>query len=294
MTEPIKYASVTSLTGLLPKNLVWWAGNAVADCAFNKQDEWKHIEEYPRGSGDIAYGREARYEYVRRAHDRIKNTAADLGSEVHRFVEAMNLGKPTPTWPLPVRARMTHFSRFIEDFQPRIEAAETKCYHRGDAWPDHPFYGACLYAGTLDMLAEIDGKLAVIDIKTGKSVWPEAALQINAYAYADFLVADPFHPGAKQITPKRGKRWYEWHGPAEDEIPMPDVQAGYILHLRDDGYDLIPVPIRDDLYEMFLSLFSVDRWEREVKKGVLGDPVPAPYRPEKADEAISEFGGLAA
>lgn len=282
MAEPVKYASVTSLTGLLPKNLTWWAANLAADTYVQNRDDIAAMSD------------EDAYEFLRRAHDRVKNTAADLGSEVHRFVEAMNLGKPTPTWPLPVRARMTHFARFIEDFQPRIEAAETKVYHRNDRATNRRLGVGGLYAGTLDMLAEIDGELAVIDIKTGKSVWPEAALQINAYAYADFLVADPFHPGAKQITPKRGKRWYEWHGPKEDEIPMPDVQAGYILHLRDDGYDLVPVPIRDDLYEMFLSLFSIDRWEREVKKGVLGRPVLPPYRHVDLEKAIAEFGGKAA
>lgn len=271
--DPIRYASVTSITGLLPKDLVWWAGNAVAREAVYEKDSWKDLTD------DDAY------DYLKRAHQRIKDKAADLGSEVHRYVEAMNLGKPTPTWPLPVRARMTHFARFIEEFQPRVEAAECKVYHRFDgAGPRKKIkvVQRGSYAGTLDMLAEINGELAIIDIKTGKAVWPEAALQINAYAYADFLVADPFHPGAQQITPRRGKRWYEWHGPAEDEIPMPMVTAGYVLHLRDDGYDLVPVPIRDDLYEMFLSLFAVDRWERDVKKGVLGDPVTPPAIEEAA------------
>lgn len=288
MSEATKYASVTSITGLLPKKLSWWAGNAVANCAFFEQDKWLNLEEF-KTSKRTFYGREARYEYVRRAHQRLKDTAADLGTEVHKFVEAHNLGKPTPTWPLPVKARMTHFERFVADFSPRIEAAETKVYHRYGMPVD--FRGGPFnYAGTADMFAEIDGHMAVVDIKTGKSVWPEAALQINAYAYADFLVADPHHPGAKQITPKRGKRWYEWHGPAEDELPLPEVTKGYVLHLRDDGYDLIEVPISDELYEMFLSLFAVDRWERDLKKRALLGRVPPPL---DIDEVVAEFGGAA-
>lgn len=270
--EPIKYVSVTSLTGLLPKNLVWWAGNAVAECAFNQQDQWKHLPT-----------REERIEYVRRAHQRIKESAADLGTEVHKFVEAHNLGTPTPTWPLPVKARMGHFARFVEDFSPRIEAAETKVYHRQEL-------GDCHYAGTLDMIAEIDGALAVIDIKTGKSVWPEAALQVNAYAYADFLVADPFHPGAVQENKRGQKRYYTWSGPPEDELPMPDIRRGFVLHLRDDGYDLIEVPISDELYEMFLSLFAVDRWERDLKKrALIGRVTP----PGMYEGALAEFGDAA-
>lgn len=279
-----RYTSVTALTGLLPKNLTWWAGNAVANCALDERTRWQAMKT-----------RDEAYEYVRRAHDRIKSSAADVGTEVHRFVEARNLGKPMPTVPLPLKARMTHFGQFLEDFAPETIAAETKVYHRGDRDAYNDLH---LYAGTLDMIARIDGQMAVVDIKTGKAVWPEAALQINAYAYADFLVADPHHPGAKQITPKRGRRWYEWHGPADDEIEMPDVTAGYVLHLRDDGYDLLPVPIRDDLYDMFLALFPVLAWESEIKKGLIGKAVPAPVREDELRErgkaALAKFSGEAA
>jgi hypothetical protein len=148
----------------------------------------------------------------------------------------------------------------METVKPDIKAAETKVYHR-----DTPGY---LYAGTMDMLAEINGEMSIIDIKTGKSVWPEACLQINAYAHADFLVADPHHPGAKQITQKNGKRWYEWHGPAKDEYPMPEVKSGYVLHLTDDGWELHRCPISAELQSIFLGLFEIDAWERFIKKDV--------------------------
>jgi hypothetical protein len=171
-----------------------------------------------------------------------------------------------PTAPLPVRAYMNQLQRFLADWQPELLAAETKVYHRGPA----------AYAGTLDLLVRIDGEVAVVDIKTGRNVWPEAALQINAYAYADFLIADPNHPGAIQTTPARGRRFYEWRGPPADEIEMPDVRAGYVLHLRPDGYDLLPVPIRDELYDLFLSLFRILEWEDSVKKTVIGPAIPAP------------------
>lgn len=250
MSDDTRYLSVTSLTGLLPKNLVWWAGNAVADCAFNRQDEWRDLPT-----------REERYEYVRRAHQRIKETAADLGSEVHRFVEAHNLGRPMPTWPLSVRARMIQFERFVRDYDLQVEAAETKVYSRTHG-----------YAGTLDIcgrLRKIDDRLAVIDAKTSRSIWPEAALQVALYAKADFLVADPNHPGAVQVNKRGEKRYYRWEGPPEDEISMPKIEAGYVLHLRDDGYELHEVVDLDAAFEMALCLFPIDRWEREFKKSAL-------------------------
>lgn len=252
-----RYASVTSLTGLLPKNLVWWAGNTVAQCAV---DEWDEI-----GRMD---SKEEAYDYLRRAHQRVSSKAMDLGSEVHRYAEAYHLGKPMPTPPLPVKAYLDQLARFFYDWRPEVIAAETKVYHRNTRGQ--------AYAGTLDLLVKIDGETAVVDIKTGRNVWPEAALQINAYAYADFLIADPNHPGAIQHTPGRGRRWYEWHGPPADEVEMPDVEAGYVLHLRPDGYSLLPVPIEDRLYDLFLSLFRVLEWEDQIKKTALGAALPKP------------------
>ena len=40
------------------------------------------------------------------------------------------------------------------------------------------------YAGTLDLLADVDGVLTVVDWKTGKAVYPEAHLQNEAYRQA--------------------------------------------------------------------------------------------------------------
>jgi hypothetical protein len=40
------------------------------------------------------------------------------------------------------------------------------------------------YAGTLDLLAEVNGKLTVLDWKTGKAIYPESHLQNAAYRQA--------------------------------------------------------------------------------------------------------------
>ena len=40
------------------------------------------------------------------------------------------------------------------------------------------------FAGTLDMLAKVGGQLAVVDWKTSKAIYPEARLQVAAYAIA--------------------------------------------------------------------------------------------------------------
>jgi hypothetical protein len=266
--EPIKYVSVTALTGLLP--LPWmeaYASKHAAECAFNEQDAYRDLE-----------SKDERIKFVKGASKRYSRAAAERGTLIHAHVEKRNLGVVMDPWPLPVAASMRQYEHFLATVKPRIEAAECKVYHRdGDRSAMrgvlHDYYNGphwpFMYAGTMDLLCEIDGKMSILDVKTGKSVHEDAALQINAYAHADFLIHDPNHPDAVQITPARGRRWYEWRGDAKDEHPMPDIQAGYILHLRDDGWALHELPISDELYEMFLSLFNVERWERELKKGVL-------------------------
>jgi len=41
-----------------------------------------------------------------------------------------------------------------------------------------------LYAGTLDVLAEVNGVLGILDIKTGSGIWDEYGLQLAAYMNA--------------------------------------------------------------------------------------------------------------
>lgn len=40
------------------------------------------------------------------------------------------------------------------------------------------------YAGTIDLVCRINGKLFIVDFKTGQNVWPEYELQVSAYGKA--------------------------------------------------------------------------------------------------------------
>jgi hypothetical protein len=276
VSEPIKYVSVTALTGLLP--LPWmeaYASKHAAECAFTEQDAYRELPT-----------RDERIRYVKGASKRYSRAAAERGTNIHAHVEKYNLGVIMDPWPLPVAASMRQYEHFVETVKPRVEAAECKVYHRDGNHPNpHNYHNdphwPFRYAGTMDLLCEIDGRMSILDVKTGKSVHEDAALQLAAYANADFIVPDPNHPGAVQVTPNRGRRYYTWEGPAKDEIPMPEVKDGYVLHLRDDGWQLVHVPITDELYEMFLSLFSIERWERDLKKRVFGTKTKG--------EAVAEF-----
>jgi hypothetical protein len=127
------------------------------------------------------------------------------------------------------------FSQFVTARRPRFVTSEATVFSRRHG-----------YAGTLDAICVLDGTLTLLDVKTGKSVYPEVALQLAAYAHADFVG----HPDG---TERR----------------LPPVAAGAALHLRPGGYELVPVPIGEQVLAAFLAALEVFRWASEQAPKVL-------------------------
>jgi len=92
-----------------------------------------------------------------------------------------------------------------------------------------------------------------------KGVYPEAALQMSAYAHAEFAQT------------RAGRR-----------VKMPPVaDRGVVLHLRPEGYRLIPMEIGTPTFEQFLALTRLDRgWTRGLSKQVVGPALNLPVRGE--------------
>ena len=114
-----------------------------------------------------------------RANQKELAKAADIGSQAHALIE----------WNL--RARM------MEDAgpSPRINDKAQWAFMAWEDWAKSvnlkPIFieqtvwsSTHGYAGTTDLYAEVDGKLTVLDWKTGKAIYPEAYLQNAAYRYA--------------------------------------------------------------------------------------------------------------
>jgi hypothetical protein len=116
------------------------------------------------------------------------------------------------------------------------------------------------YAGTLDAVVKIGGRTLLVDYKTGKDIYPDVALQLAAYAHAEYvLLADG------------------------TSVPMPAVDGAFALHLRefdeelgDRGYSLIPVDVGQAAWDAFRFVREVMRWMEETSKGVLSQPITNP------------------
>lgn len=109
------------------------------------------------------------------------------------------------------------------------------------------------YMGTFDLLARIGGQIVLVDWKTGKSgVWPEAALQLCAYARAEQILDD--ETGA--------------------ESPMPPVERALAVHLRADGYDVIECDIGERTFDTFLWCKGIAEWTADARDVVLSPATP--------------------
>lgn len=105
--------------------------------------------------------------------------AAEIGTQAHALIE-WTLLKELVSAPGP---------------EPKISAKAGYAFAAWQKWRDSVKLKPILveqvvwsktygYAGTMDLLAEVDGKLTVVDWKTGKAIYPEAFLQNAAYRHA--------------------------------------------------------------------------------------------------------------
>jgi hypothetical protein len=228
-----RYWSVTTIIGGgIPKPaLINWAKKFTAEYAVEHFDSFAQlVKDDPEGAID----------WLKGAAYRDRDKKAELGSHLHEAMEAYVLGKPFPKWPPLVKPRMLAFEQFLKDFQPEYEATEASVFNRTER-----------YAGTLDALAVIDGKKYLLDMKSGKAVYPEVGLQLAAYRYAEFIGL-----------------------PDGSEEEMRPVDGCAALHLDANGdYELIEVHADESIFRYFLYVREVFRWQQEASKTVLVGPM---------------------
>lgn len=169
--------SVTSATGIIDKSrfLIPWAVNLAGT----------HLRQYLESIGDQKITAEELYPIIDEAllrHEKVKEEAAGFGTRVHDFCEnfaKFKIGK-LPECPeieddLPEEA-VNGINAFIDWFSGndvQFIDAERLIYSK-----KYEFTGLC------DAIATVNGKLVVIDYKTGKGIYNEAYYQVAGYALA--------------------------------------------------------------------------------------------------------------
>lgn len=257
--DPVTGAKLRRVTTILNQGcskepLVYWSANFTAQTAI---DSLPHLIANSRTAAD----RENTYDWLRKAHTRRKDERADVGKAVHRVIEGKILGTPLPADLLDseeLAPYLEHFLAFVRDWQIEFEASEMVVGNYEDG-----------YAGTLDYLyrSPIIAKLLGVpartllegDTKTGgeldlKGVYAEAGLQMAAYRRA-------------KVAWLRDGR----------QIPMPAVHStGIVLHLRPEGYRVVPVNCGDEVFAAFQHVQKVAEWTSGLSKTVISEPLQLP------------------
>jgi hypothetical protein len=216
--------SVTTCLRVISKpNITQWAARKAAQFAVLHMDELEGLssqEKVDRIAGE---------------HENISGAARDLGTAIHETIDSWQKGAAAED-PEGAGPYLNRFIDWVLDVQPSFIENECTLWSRTHE-----------YAGTADAIAEINHKTYLLDFKTGKGVYAEAALQVSALAGADFI-----------ITPEG----------EEKEIPALDFLAA--VHIRPRSCKLIPVSGQEENMKAFLAARQILRWQEEVAPHVLG------------------------
>jgi hypothetical protein len=170
-----------------------------------------------------------------KAHQKLMREAAEIGTDVHAYIEATLRRELHPDEPLPEDPTHLKVQECIDKWWDWRQETNLKpvAIEKRVASQDYGF------AGSLDLLAEVDGELAVIDFKTGKAIYAEAYLQNIAYRLA--LQEEGIY-----------------------------ARKGYIVRLpkdeTDPTFEVGEVPPMEDLLLPFVCLIPVWRWLHAEEK----------------------------
>ncbi len=114
--------------------------------------------------GDVGFG----------AAKVISQRSAEFGTAVHEAVEKILIGQRPGDMPAAIVPSVRAFLDFLKTSGIKLkvnpEHVERRIHN-----PEHR------YAGTIDAMAEIDGRFGVLDIKTSEAVYRDYGIQTSAY-----------------------------------------------------------------------------------------------------------------
>ena len=165
---------VTGVTGILPKDWMPF---------YIRKHAKMYYKENAAGSGELSCIGEASFNEALTASDRYGKEAAQKGTNVHKFVQDWLENETIPTTAVQEEKNsLSAFWFFLCRNKLEPVFLERKCYSK-----EHQ------YAGTIDFIGKLNGKITIIDWKTSERLYSSYLLQANAYAHAigEEIKADP-------------------------------------------------------------------------------------------------------
>ena len=223
----------TLISGGLPKPaLVKWASNTAADLAC---DEWDQLAGLPLSE---------RRKRIAGAPDARRNAAAVKGTRIHALADKLANGEEVAV-PEELAGHVESCVRFLDEWDVTTIHTEAPVFHE-----------KYLYAGTLDLIADVRDERWLLDFKTSASgAYGDTAFQLAAYRYATHLLDEPLG----------------------ETVPMPPVDRCGVIWLRSDGYELYPYDADSRVWRQFLYIQQVAKAAAE-SRDYKGDALTPPIR----------------
>ena len=203
--------SVTNVIGVLDKPaLKFWAASQVAERAYDMRDSLLKLE------------RDEAITILKQAPWRTSTRAANRGTTIHAYLEARMLGLTPEVVDGEALRYRDAAEAWLDEWQPEVIGTELSVFG-----PD--------YAGTGDLWCRRNGKVAIVDFKTSKAIYSEAALQIAALWGAP-LGAD-------------GKK-----------SPSTEDAEGWVVRIGEDGFEARQIEDLEQNFVAFRNLLAVWHW----------------------------------
>lgn len=223
---------VTTLIGKgLPKPaLVKWASKSVAEWVADNEAALEQMRHMGRGPL-IAALKEVPWQ--------ARDTAAAKGTEIHKLGERLVHGEEVDV--------PEHLAGYVQGYVDWLDREQPD-----PLWTERPVANRqWAYAGTYDLIAQLRGETWMLDLKSAKGVYGDNAIQLAAYAGAEFMVT-----------------------PEDEEAPLPHIDRLGVLHVQDGETTLYAVTDRDAAWKDWLHIQWVARAEERIRSYLyLDEPV---------------------
>jgi hypothetical protein len=218
----------TLLGGGMPKPaLPYWSAKMVAEYV---ADNFSNLESF------LSRDREAAIKHMKMVPWTERDKAATRGTDVHAIAETIIHGGDAE-----VRGEIVDhvkgYVKWLDDWDVEPVLTEKVVANRTH-W----------YAGTFDAVLKFnsgpyEGKTYLCDWKTSKAIYGEMAMQLVAYANAEFYLDE-----------------------SETEQPLPKVDGLAIVHITDEGTSFYEVTDSEYAWESFLAVIDVSKRMEYIDK----------------------------
>lgn len=219
--------AVKGVTTLLNKGLpkpaiAPWAARTLAEYVADNPDQIEQLRTMGRGPMVAA---------LKGVPWQARDEAAIRGTDVHALGERLVHGEEVEV-PEHLEGHVEGYVKWLDTWQPE------------PIWTERPVASRkWWYAGTFDLIATMDGQTWLLDLKTASGVYGDNALQLAAYAHAEFLIHH------------------------DVEIPLPPIDRLGVIHITASGTELYPVK-PDDMepaWKDFLHTAWIGKAEQRIK-----------------------------